>query len=330
MREIITRENFIFVGFFSFIATTLLIIAFSIFNHQFSQSYSQYEHIYSIDAKFVFSTNRKMSKNSYMSFDNHKSFYIDEELNSRIQVNSLMQLDVFYDSSALISGKHVINGSFTELQLNEVIITNETAQSYNLRLNDLIYSKNRINQSVHSFRVAGIINDVYTTDRYTYNQSKGILIFGFNPEEETQFGISFINFSSTDPSEELIKNGVSLQRLYNIDDLIYSAKIITYSFIFLHSIIIIIVFSIAYILLLKDSNHYFVRLKRIGALNTLTKLIILRATIFVLISIVLFVFFTVINNYLTLILVKPIIYWLIVILGSSVIFCISFIERLIK
>lgn len=290
----IKRENFIFIFIFGALASLIAVLGYLSFINQFSQAYRQYKYLNSSNFVYVYKTDEKMAINSYLDFGNSKSFYIDQELTERIQISALMQLNVQYDESAFIKPSQMISVVSLELDQYEVFITLETANYYNLRLNDYIYSKSKTDQQVYSYKIAGIMSDIYSTNIYNYSSQKGILVFGYNYEEESNSDSFYVNFSLDDPSTVIVENNVGLLNLYNTSELKIHPLQITVVFICIQFLIALSISLLTYILLIKDSHSVFTRLKRAGAISTLNKMIFTRSAIFILYSLISIAVFTVI------------------------------------
>lgn len=327
MLTALKREKIYFISIFSVIGSLFSLLAYLFFNIQFAQAYNQYTYLKSSNFEYVYITDDKLAKNSYLDFKNTKSFFLDEELTTRIQVNSLMQLDVQYDESAFINAKSLLTD--TDLILNnfEVLITLETANTYNLKINQYVYSKSKIDQKVYSFKITGIISDVYSSSSYSFSQLKGLLIFGYNTGEELNSDSFYINYSIFEPSETILENQVNLLKLYDRIELMrYPSK--QAIVLILLEILITIIFSLgSFTILIKDLHNHNLRLNRIGASKVLTNTILIRAVTYLFISLITLTIFNMIMTFLFKHSIKFIILSIIFLTTTIVVFIISLVVR---
>jgi len=325
MRSFLRREDLFFICIFSIVGALLIFVSYQIYHIQFTKAYDQLSYFQNADFEYVFKTDDRLPNNSYLDIKNTKSFYLDEELTSRLQINILMQLDVIYDEAALLTREHLFTDTEIILGEFEIFITIETSNFYNLDIGDIIYSKSKIDQQIYPHTIKGIIANVYSSDNYEYSEQKGLLFIGYNTDEEMYSDSNYINYSLIDPSQTILENEVNLLMLYNRIDLIKLPKNQTVGFIALQTLITIVVSIGTYVIVINDLHSHGSRLKRIGANRTLTKVILTRAFLYLLFSFVTLVLSSIliflINNQViqTVILATIIITMTLVILCSSVI-----------
>lgn len=284
MRSLIRRENKFFVSAFSVIGSLLALFSFLIFSDQYTQAYKQLSYLQSSNFEYAFTTDGKLPKNSYLDIQNTKLFFLEEDLTTRLQVSGLMQLDVAYDESTLINSHHILNSTNPFLNEFEVLITLNTAKTYNLKLENKVYSKSIVDQQVHEYTVKGITSDIYSTKSYNFTQSKGLLIIGFSAVLEENSNSEYVNYTSFDPSAYIIENEVNLINLYQRDELMSFPAQQTIGFILVQTIVTIFFSFISFMLLLKDFEGQTLRLKEIGASNILTRMILIRAITYLVVS----------------------------------------------
>jgi hypothetical protein len=262
-----------------------------------------------------------------LDLKNTKSFFLEEELTTRIQVNSLMQLDVVYDETALIGSKNIVTDTDLILGGFELFITLETANTYNLKVDQYIYSKSKIDQQVYAYKIKGIITNVYSTSLYNFSQLKGLLIFGYNSEEEENSDSEYINYSLLDPSQTIVENDVNLLKLYDRIELMRYPMIQSISFILLQALITIIFSMGTYTILIKDLHNHIIRHKRIGAGSVLSKTILSRASSYLFVSLITIIIFNTMMSILYKQSIENIILSIILVISALTVSSISLVVR---
>ena len=327
MRGFLRRENLFFISIFGVISSLLALFTFLMFNNQFTQSYNQFIYLHTSNFEYVYITDDKLPKNSYLDLKNTKSFFLEEELTTRIQVNSLMQLDVVYDETALIGSKNIVTDTDLILGGFELFITLETANTYNLKVDQYIYSKSKIDQQVYAYKIKGIITNVYSTSLYNFSQLKGLLIFGYNSEEEENSDSEYINYSLLDPSQTIVENDVNLLKLYDRIELMRYPMIQSISFILLQALITIIFSMGTYTILIKDLHNHIIRHKRIGAGSVLSKTILSRASSYLFVSLITIIIFNTMMSILYKQSIENIILSIILVISALTVSSISLVVR---
>lgn len=327
MRGLLRRENLLFISIFGVISSLLVLFTFLMFNNQFTKAYNQFIYLQSSNFEYVYITDHKLPKNSYLDLKNAKSFFLEEELTTRLQVNSLMQLDVVYDETALIGSKNIVTDTDLILGDFELFITLETANTYNLKVDQYIYSKSKIDQQVYAYKIKGIITNVYSTSSYNFSQLKGLLIFGYNSEEEENSDSNYINYSLFDPSQTIVENDVNLLKLYNRIELMRYPMNQSIGFILLQTLITIIFSMGTYTILIKDLHHHIIRHKRIGAGSVLSKIILSRASSYLFISLITMIIFNTMMFFLYKQSIKTIILSIIFVISAVTVSSISLVVR---
>lgn len=292
MIKILKSQDFVFIFSLSFIGSFLASFLFGLLSINFSKVLYQYNFLESSQFNYIYTTGTNSNQNSFLIVNNTKIFFSDEGMNSRLNVSSIMQLNVVYNQYSLLGNNLNIDG----LNFNEIIITKHTSVTYQLYKDSKIYSVNIGNLTLNEYIVKGIINDVYPLTKDFDNNSTGLLFFGYSSiEEDSIQNKKYINTSFDDPSSFLIENNINLIDIQNKENLTRISFFSLISFLIFKFLILTLIFGFIYYHLITDVKDHFIRLRNQGSLQGFLSMLNQRLLIFISSSLFIFsIFFSII------------------------------------
>lgn len=285
MFKFIKREKVSFILIFSVISAIFTYLGLIPLNKQLSNARDQYMHLKQANYNYVYKTDKKMTTNSFIDFGATQIFYTDFQFKNRINTSSIMSLDVDYNDESFVTERNLFQGTTVKLEANEVLITKMTSLVNKLKINDYLYTKNKVTSNVETYTIKGIINNVFNLDDYKFNDYQGILVFGYNQAIENNFSMDYINFAKEEPSGNIIDIGANLAFLKHKDVMIKPLKRIIFAYTSIYSLIAFSIIFLSLHALIRDSSSNFKRLKILGGRRILINMIITRFSIYLLASI---------------------------------------------
>lgn len=196
------RNKYIFLLFIIIIVSILN--SFLIFNIEANIKYLNYfkslNYDYSVnienekqdcyfDCKYRFSVNY----NENGSFSNY------------ITSNSFMLCDIEYQGQGYYKKENIIEGEYKILAHNEVSITKNIKNKFNLSINDSIFSK--INDVVYEFKIANILKNTYDFSFPESGEYQKYIFMGYNEyNNDEKSYLSFIKIKNEDIADKNAKN----------------------------------------------------------------------------------------------------------------------------
>ena len=204
---------------------------------------------------------KNIGANCYALYGKTITFSKNVNLDSTINVTSLMKTDSDYDNDDFL-----FNYEYN-LLADEVLISKNIALTNGIKVGTILYSRNRINNKVDSFTVMGLIPDIYGVSEKDNDMTKGVIVVGKNDDLLKNIQTNFIYFYHDDNSL-VNKHGANITGdLTNIKK-IYNNAIqghIFYSLII--SCILILTTAVAYSLLISFNLTVYLKKKEYGVLN---------------------------------------------------------------
>lgn len=161
MLNFLKREKYLYILLFSLLGVFFSNIGFFAYGNQLINSFEHHNFLRNTSYNYVYKTDKKMLSNSFIDFGSTQIFYLNESTTDRLNVKSVMFLDINYDEHSFITKNNLLEGEYTNLSSDEVLITQKAAQDSKLKLKDVIYSKSKVTLEIEAYRVKGIIRNVY-------------------------------------------------------------------------------------------------------------------------------------------------------------------------
>lgn len=292
----IRKESLSYLLIYSIIGAVVTVITIALFSMQLRHSYNQFSYLKGSEFNYIYETNDKINKNSYKYYDNYKSFYLDSNLKNKINAKSLMELQVLYDDNNFITSNNMVTGIKNGISANEIIINKDISIKYNIHINDIVYSKSVIHQETYEYKVVGISKPFYNFEKYEYHLSSGFVIFGYDEEEDFNTNYKYINFSKEDPTNIILENNTSLNKLHNLRKNIQDSRLLFIQNLTLMLTLNLVVYLILLIYITKDLSSYVTRLYLVGNKRKAIEVIALRIVLFYLITIIIYAFLLIVYN----------------------------------
>lgn len=138
---------------------------------------------------------KKLNEDTYSFYDSKVTFSKDSLLNDSIPASVLMRLDCDYTKNDVLYNKVEL------LNFDEVIVSDNIASKYRLKVGNSIFSKNKINNNVCEFHIKDIIPDCYSIIGLSSDIEIGIIIFGYDEEYLNSVQSSFVYLYENDYSK---------------------------------------------------------------------------------------------------------------------------------
>lgn len=271
------RENIKFVFIINSIITLSYFIFLLIYGEILFETQDQYLYEKNAEFNYVYITDDKVLKNSYQEF-NFKKFSPNEDLSNNMKTINLMYSDSKYDNDTLVNPKDIIKGKIDNIKYNELVITKKIYEKYKLDINSYVYSKNSYDNKIRTYKVVGIVKNIYKITEERHG-NLGVILFGYDNDLSENINNRYINFSQSEPSKLIKESNVNLIDFYDYTDLIKKTQriyIIQFIILFVFLTILLLVKNV---ILINDLSTYSNYLNNIGAINIKRNMIATRSAL---------------------------------------------------
>ena len=153
----------------------LLLISFS-FGKQFQKSLRQIKSYSHSNFKIIERTSNLDFDNQLFDISKYARFYIESKPEKIFRFETYLKLDKFNYSENIISGTDIDN-----LKNNEILLSHNIAESYDLKIGDIIRGENDLfSRNKISYKISGIFDNFYGISEYP-SDYQGVVIVGDYP-----------------------------------------------------------------------------------------------------------------------------------------------------
>lgn len=232
---------------------------------QTDKTYKQLSFYNNAEFEYVYQTSNSVGQNDYLNCQT-VYFYADSNLTKSFNGDCFMQLN---QSQYTNTQPFKIQKDLAE---NQVAISHNLAQVYEIKIGSKIYSKHNTKNQVQEYIVAQILPVCYGITIVDTEINRGVIFMGFDNNYKTNTNYTYIGFAKTDPTSIIINAKTNLISLNNKSDWTnnLTQKVVLWQLIIFAIVTIItVIYAIFH---WKNQKNYYKRLNICGfSLKSLKK-----------------------------------------------------------
>lgn len=136
-----------------------------------------------------------LSEDTYVFYDRNITFSKNESLQSLMNCSTLMETQNAHTENDFLYGSDV-----SQLARNEIAISSNLARENGISQGDVIFSKNKYNDTVEEYKVVVILPEIYGIGKHDASYDQGIIVVGYDKEYLENVQSEYIYFYNEDYS----------------------------------------------------------------------------------------------------------------------------------
>ena len=222
--------------------------AMFLFTNQVSSLNSYSSFLKSRNYNYSVIIDKNLEKDAYAFYDRKISFSTYCSLSETINAVVLMESNNSHTTNDFLNGYDV-----SSLNSTEVAISSNIAKKNNLSVGSIIYSKNKVKNTVEMYSVSLILPNIYGVYDSEFSESKGLIVMGYNEDIITNIKTNYIFYYNEDYSLINLSGANVSGQLYSIETL--KTNILKIHLLYTCIIVLSIsILSVAYFLIISLFN----------------------------------------------------------------------------
>ncbi len=207
IRGYLQRGNEVAIAVICCIAAILL--SYVLFHGRLDKLSSQLSSYAEADYSLIYVLNYKVPVENIALFpDTDVMFYTDEEKTQRLTVSSIMKLETEDYSENYLE-------DLTDLQTDEVILTDTVARKYDLAVGDILYVEYPYTNNLFQKKVVGVAVTDYDFLRPNIDNDIGMVYIGYEKDYENNVRCKYVIFSNKSQAEALAQYSQAISSVLN-------------------------------------------------------------------------------------------------------------------
>jgi hypothetical protein len=213
-----------------------------------------------LKSKYLYSAYTQVSglENSYIKYNASITFSLNNELNTSIYADILMQ-------SSNVNYTDLVFWNTNTLGKNEIALSKNLADKYHLKVGDKIYSRHVVDGTIFEYTIGCLLPKVASTRIIHGNTfTDGIIIMGYDERYENNISHVYVLYTDENVNTLFTETAGALESiLYREDELVSVGKgLLPFIILYLVTSFLIVVGYIT--ITMKDISHNFKRQAILG------------------------------------------------------------------
>lgn len=136
---------------------------------------------------------KNLEIDTYALYNSEIIFSKSKDLDDYLSVTVLMETNNTHTNNDFFAGINI-----SSLSKNEIALSSNVAKANKLSINDIVYSKNRVTNTINEYKVALIFPDTYGIAQEDVNTNHGVVIMGYDEMYLTNIVTNYIYYYNED------------------------------------------------------------------------------------------------------------------------------------